>query len=371
LTEGDRVQEPYAPPFDLNWSLGLRGTYTTGSEGDRYDTRLVPAVALDYAGSRSSLGLDGTAELVRSEDGDIDVSALRLGLSGDYALDSVTTLNANADLSLSQDVVGTPGLASDILVAPQNWSGSAEASVDRQFGLFNVAVSAVVARNTYGETMLANGSSIDNSDQDYWSADGTLRVGYQATPIFQVFGEAGLGRDMFDTASGSDLPDATDSTLRAGVTARWSERLEASVSTGMAFRRFDADRLGSFQTQLYDASLSYRPNSTVVLTAGLTTEVTPPGPDASGTARVEYEATADAAYTVNSWLSLRAGAAWNYAEYSGSSDTSSGHALSAGADYQVNGHTAVNADYDYAYSDRQSTGVQDAHRFSLGLTVAR
>ena len=371
LQMSGELREPYDPFFDVDWSLGLRGTYTTGSTGDRFETRVLPAFTLNHLGSRSTVAISGDAEVVRGEEGEIDVSGLRLGLDGGYALDSVTTVSTTADFALSQDIVGTPGIASDVLEAPRNWQASAGATVERQFGLFNVAVSAVVARNAYGETRLIDGSTRDDSDQNYWSTDGTLRVGYQATPIFEVFGEAGMGRDSFDSASAANSADATDTTLRAGVSGNWNERLLASASTGLAFRRFDAESLDSLRTQVYDASLTYALDPTLALKAGFTTTVAPPGPDASGTARVEYEATAEANYTINSWLALRAGAAWSYAEYTGSNDTADGYGFSAGADYQVNSRAAINADYDYAYSDSQNAGVQDAHRISLGLTVSR
>ena len=364
------LREPYNPFFDVQWSVGLRGTYTTGSEGERFDTRILPAVSLDHAGSRSTLSLEAGAEVVRADDGQVDVSELRLNAESTYALDSWTNLNTSAELSLTQDIAGTPGVASDVVVAPQDLSGSVGVGVDRQFGLFNVALSSVVARNIYGDTLLSSGRR-DNSDQNYWSTDGTLRVGYQATPIFEVFGETGVGRDMFDESSASDSFDATDATLRGGITAHWNDTLEASISTGLALRSYDDSSSETTTARLYDANLQYRPNSTLTIDAGFSTTVSPPGPDGSGDARVEYEATAEAGYTVNTWLALRAGAAWTFADYTDSADTASGYGLSAGADYLFNSHTTLNADYDYGYTDSRADGEQDAHRISLGLTVSR
>ena len=68
------------------------------------------------------------------------------------------------------------------------------------------------------------------------------------------------------------------------------------------------------------------------MTAGLATTGAPPGPNAGGTTRIDYTADAEVAYTVNSWLALRALADWNSARFVGSANTETGYGLGAGAD---------------------------------------
>jgi hypothetical protein len=213
----------------------------------------------------------------------------------------------------------------------------------------------------------------DNSEENYWALDTGLRVGFQATPIFEVFGQAGLGRDMFDLPSSAlgVRADATDMVLTGGVTGRWNGIFEATVSAGMAHRRFDAASLGEVVTQLYDAQLSFMPDPTWRMTAGLETVVAPPGPNGEGRARVDHVASAEIAYEVNSWLALRALADWNTARFEGSSTTETGHGLGAGADYRLNAHTALSADYGYDQTESSANGLQEAHRVTVGITLAR
>src|SRR5690606_18133334 len=142
--------------------------------------------------------------------------------------------------------------------------------------------------------------------------------------------------------------DATDMTLVAGVTGRWNSTLEATVATGVTLRRFDVAALGEVQAQVYDASIVFTPDPTLRLRAGLNTTVAPPGPDNAGTARVAYTASCGAEYTVNSWLAMRARAAWNTAAFTGSGNTETGYSLGAGADYKITAHTAIGADYSYS-----------------------
>ncbi|MCR6671958.1 outer membrane beta-barrel protein [Devosia ginsengisoli] len=374
LSNGGWLREPYDPFFDVDWSVALRGSYTKTTSGERFDILVVPTVGLEHIGSRSAVNFDAGAEIVRpSGDGKIDVGALRLGLQTGYDLDSVTRLTANGNLSLTRATPGTPGLADNIAIAPQTISGGFDAGITRQFGKFNIGVTGAAQRHVYGETTLTTGALIDNSDQNYWALDSGLRVGFQVTPIFEVFGRAGLGRDIFDRPSAALLayPNATDITLEGGVTGRWNDVLEITASTGVGLRRFDAAGLDEVVTQLYGAQVSFTPDPTWRMTAGFATTVAPPGPDAGGTTRVDYTANAEVAYTVNSWLALRALADWNSARFAGSTNTETGYGLGAGADYKVNAHTAVSADYGYDHSESSTNGMQDAHRVTVGVTLTR
>ncbi|MHA6731719.1 outer membrane beta-barrel protein [Devosia sp. A369] len=374
LANADGLAEPYDPFFDVDWSVALRGSYTKATAGERFDVRLVPTVGLEHIGTRSAINLDASAELTRpSEGGNIALGALRLGLQSGYDLDSVTRVTATGSLGLTQPLPGTPGLASSIANPPQTTNGGAELGITRRFGKFNVGLTGAAERHVYGATTLTNGSVTDNSEQNFWSLDSALRVGFQATPIFEVFGVAGLGRDVFDLPSSVLLvrPDATDTTLKGGVTGRWNGILEATASVGVGLRRFDASSLGEVVTQLYDAQISFMPDPTWRLTTGFATTVAPPGPNAGGTARVDYTANAEIGYTVNSWLKLRALADWNTAQFTASPDTETGYGFGAGADYKVNAHTAVTADYGFDQADSSANGVQQAHRMTLGITLSR
>ncbi|WP_170848506.1 outer membrane beta-barrel protein [Devosia sp. YR412] len=366
--------EPYDPFFDVDWSVGLRGVYTNATAGERFDVQLVPSVKLEHIGTRSAVNFDASAEITRPHEGNsVDVTALRLGLQTGYQLDSVTRLNGNANFAITQQIAGTPGLAPNIAIAPRTITGGGDVGVTRQFGKFNVSLTGAAQRTSYGPTTLRDGTVIDNFEQDYWALDSGLRVGFQATPIFEVFGLAGAGRDIFDYQSASlgVSTDATDYALKGGVTGRWNSNLEVTGSAGMGLRKFDVASLGEVVSQLYDAQIAYTPDETLRLTAALATTVTPPRPDDAGTTRVDYTATAGVNYKVNSWLALRAFADWYTARFEGSANVETGHGYGLGADYTVNAHTAVTADYEFDHSDTTSYGVQDAHRVTMGVKVSR
>jgi hypothetical protein len=373
MPEGFEVPpEPAHPPVEIDWSVGLKGSYTSATDGNVFVTTLTPAFSATHQGVRTDLTLDGSADLARANDGTVGVTALDLDFGAETALDRDTTVSGTASLGLSQDLPGTPGLNPLITSPAAVITGSVGGEVERRMGRFNLGIQGDLARTLYGPTTRTDTGVTDNSSQNVWQADASLRLGLEATPIFDVFAEAALGRDWFDHAPASGVKaDATSRSLRAGISGDWNGIWSASASFGIGHHDFDAASLGDITTRLYDASLTYSPDSTINLTAALSTTVTPTGSDTTGTARVAHVASADLAYTVNSWLRLRASADWGYSWLDGSTETERSHGLGAGADYKVNSQTAVSADYNYVHRDNSVSGLFDSHTVSLGVTVKR
>jgi len=364
--------EPGHPPFEIDWSVGLKGSYTTATTGQSFVTRLTPGVTATHQGVRTDITLDGTAELVRDDDGTLGATALDLDLRTTTRLDRDTTLGASAQLGLARDLSSTPGLNPLIITPPLEVTGGMGAEIERRFGHFNLGLSGDLKRSIYGPTTRSDTGVTDNSSQNVWEADAALRLGFQATPIIEVFGEASLGRDWFDTAPASGVQtDATSRSLRAGLAGNWSGLLTASASVGVGQHDFDNAALSDITTQLYDASVSFAPDPTVNLKASLATTVAPTGADTNGTARVSHTATAEIDYTVNAWLRLRASAEWGRSWIEASTETEKRHGLGMGADYKLGPHTAVSADYGYAHRDNSLSGVLDSHTVSLGVTIRR
>ncbi|MHA6299569.1 porin [Devosia sp. CAU 1758] len=364
--------EPAHPPVELDWSIGLKGSYTSASDGNNFVTTLNPQFTVTHQGVRTDLVLSGSAELARAGDGSIGATALGLDLEAKTLLDRDTTLFGTARLGLTQDLPTTPGLDPQVSTPPQVLTGALGGAVDRRFGQFNLGLKGALERTMNGPTERTDTGLTDNADQNVWEGDVTLRLGLQATPIFEVFGEASLGRDWFDqVGAGGVRTDATSRTLRTGIAGNWNGVLSASASIGLGQHDFDDASLTDITTRLYDARLTFTPDPTLNLGASLTTSVTPTGTDANGTARVAHIAAANADYTVNSWLRLRASADWTQSWLEGSGESERRHGLGAGVDYKINSRTSLSADYGYAHRDNSATGTFQSHTVSLGVTLRR
>jgi len=365
--------EPFDLPFDVDWNVSLRGSYVEDDDGGRYEASLVPQVSLTREGGRWSMGLDGEAELALPVESETHLEGLRLGVSGAYALDSLTDITMTGALAYEQPNPHDPGIADDVADPADSLSGSAGLGVTRRFGLFTASLDASLARTVYGPTTLVDNSERLNGEDNLWAVDGGLRLGYQITPIIEVFGRGTVGRDIFD----HDIPglgvkaDATQYAVYAGLSGNWRGILTAEGSVGAGLRRFDADALGEIESALFDARLTYSPNSTVNLSAGLGRTLEAAGVDTNATARVETRADVALAYTVNRLLRLRAGADWYEADLEGSGETETGYGFGAGADYRLGPHTQLSADYGYAHTEKSSEPPEDTHRVTVGVTVSR
>jgi len=362
--------EPYDSAFDVDWAVSLRGGFTHDAEGQRYDVVLVPRVGLERdkvgIGLEAELGLpvDGQAGRIERFGGDVE---------GSYAIDRDTEISLRGSVGYEQSDAAEPGIADAVAVPAGSARADFGVGIARQWGLFGAALDAGIERTVYGETQMRDGTLVPNGDRNLVALDAGLRVGYQVTPILEVFGEGEVGRDLFDHASPAlgEKADATRYALRGGVAGSWNGILEAEVSAGTGLRQYEAEGLPDMRSTLFDAHVTFTPDSTVRLSAGLGSSVEPVGPDMPGYARIETSASADAEYNVNSWLRLRASAGWYTARFEGSEETETGHDLGVGADYKVNAHTQLSADYAFAHSARSSETPEDSHRMTVGVTVAR
>jgi hypothetical protein len=362
-----------APPFTVDWSLALRGAYVrSSSSGTSYEALAVPTFKLEHTFLRGKYSLDGSAELSRSTREEFRINALRLGAAGEFQVNEALSLSGSAKFAALTPSASSTGYPTSTVSASRELSGDATGAAAYDFGRLTATLRGSLGRSVYGQTTLANGTQIDNSANDNWRIGGGLRIGYKVTPILTAFVDGGVGYQAYDVVApsyGVKL-DATDLTLRGGISAKFNQVLEGEVSAGLGYRKFAFAAADDFVSQLYDASLTFRPDETLTLRGGLATTVGAPGPNASGAAKVEYAATGDIGYQVNPWVKLRASAGYRYAVFSDSTTLETGYSLGAGTDYLVNENLSLTADYAYS-ATTSATPVDEEHRVTLGATLKR
>lgn len=364
--------EPYHPFVNIDWSIGLRGAYTIGPSGGRYETVLTPTVSGSFDGGRWTSTFSATADLAREQDGEQRLSSIALEGAGTYQLDSVTLASGNASLALSQSAADPDGTPTSVAIEPIVTGASLGGEITRQFGRFNLTGRGSFDRSVTGPSTLTDTSTVDNADQNVTGYGGGLRLGLQVTPIWSVFADGEIGLERFDQPSKTLLVrlDSTTYALKAGVAGQWNDVLSVEGSVGVSLRRFADPGLSDVTATLYDASVTFRPDPTLTLTGAFSTTIDAPG-SGGGSARIGYEATGEFAYEVNRWLSLRGSVGWNRATFSGSPVTETGYNFGVGADYRVNAHTALTADYTFSHSETTPDPAEDTHVIALGLRLSR
>lgn len=363
-----------APPFDLDWSLSLRGAYVQDKNGNHYEAIAAPSGSFRHDFLRGTYSINGSAELSRSTVEDFRINALKLGTTGAYQVNDVLGLAGSANFNLTTPSASSNNQPTDTASASQQITGDALVSATYDWGHLVTTARGSAARSVYGPTTLVNGTQIDNSANDNWQFGTGLRIGYKVTPILTAFVDGSVGYQAYDFVSpsyGVKL-DGADYAVRGGLSSKWSEVLEAEASVGLGLRRFTYGAADDIVSHLYDASVTFRPDETLSIRGALATTVGAPGANASGAARIEYAATSEVTYKVNPWVSLRGSAAYRYAIFSDSQNVETGYSVGAGADYLLNRNISLSGDYRYGATTTAPADTTDQeHRVTVGVTVKR
>jgi hypothetical protein len=360
--------------LDTDWSITTTGAFIEDSvSGSRFQTKVAPSFTINRPGDRLDLGLTGNAQLSKTDGGAVALEQLGLRGTSTFDVSPGGTLTSDAAFSMLQEDPNSPDVGADVATTPVEYSGTAESTYAQKFGRLDFSLKGNLERDLYGPTTLTDGTSLDNTDQDNTRFGGTLRLGFQVTPVVQVFGETGATRTEFDTAStslGTTL-NGTQYSLLAGVAAAWGDELSASVAAGVGVEHFDDASLGDVRAALYDANLTYKPSDVLTLTGDFSSAIAPPGPNGPGTAQVNYQATAGATYLINEWLTARASLNWQNIAYAGTSNTDNSYGFGIGAVYRLNRQTKLSADYSFSRATVTPNPAEDTQTISLGLTFQK
>ena len=74
---------------------------------------------------------------------------------------------------------------------------------------------------------------------------------------------------------------------------------------------------------------------------------------------------------MNPWLKLRADAQWSEAHYQGIDSDEYKWGLGAGADYLLNEHTDLTADYSFLRTEKTPDPATDEHQVTVGVKFHR
>lgn len=358
--------------LDLDWSVGLRGAYTTGTLGSGAEVILAPEFTLNIPGNLLRPTITGDSELVLNDNGVVRIDVLHLGAQSLFEIDPWTSGTASVDGIVSQPDVDDPELPTNTAIAPITFEGSVDASLTRKLGQFEVTARGELGRTIVGPTTLDDSSEIDNSAESSWTAGAGLRVGYRVTPVGTVFVDGSFAATKYDAMSPSLLVFLDGSTYAAkmGATYTPNDLLSAEASIGYGWLDYIDGSLSDAASWTYDASVTFKPDETLALTGGLSTTL---GPSASvpGDTAVTYELTGSANYVVNPWLTLRGSADLGFSYVLGTGDESTDVGAGVGADFATSDHVAITADYSYARTDAPPDPVDETHMIALGVKVSR
>lgn len=362
-------------PFDLDWSLGLRGgiNYDGTGDGPTYELIALPSMTLKHQTIRGGYDVGVSGELSYGVDGSARIGSITGTAGGAYKLDALTTLAGRGNLTVSQDDAGGPDYASNVASAPIVISGDGEVSASRDLGAFNLAVRGSAGREVYGETTYDDNSTADNTFQNTTTYGAGARLGYELTPGLVAFVDLEADYLAYDVPSPSLMVKLDNVTYagRGGLSAKFNETLELEGSLGLGYSDLSDGTLSDFSAVLYDAKATFRPDETLTLSGAFATTISQPGTTSGATAKLTYAATGQVEYLVNPWLKLRADAQWSEAHYQGIDNDEYKWGFGAGADYLLNEHTDLTADYSFLRTEKTPDPATDEHQVTVGVKFHR
>jgi len=359
--------------IDLDWSVGLRGSYTNDSAmGSLYKAIVAPEASLTrhYLGGDASVGAGAAASIdqnkaVRLEDAHANAAS-------SFTLDEFTTLKGSIEVSTIQLSPFDSSLPADTAVTPRETTGTATGSATRKLGQFDFTGTLTGTRFVEGPTTLADSSIVDNSDQSYWLGTATLRTGFEFTPKIALFVEGSDAYTRYDAANpslGVFFHNQT-LTLRGGVSYTQPGTFVAEASVGRGFIN-DADpSLTDRQAWVTNGTLTFTPDETVELVGALDTSIGP-STTVAGDTDVGYSLSGSAKYLVNPWLTLRGTASFDHVITLGSHDTDDTVSAGAGFDFANTKHSSWSVDYLFSRDQKSGLPATNTHAVTVGFTIRK
>jgi hypothetical protein len=264
--------------IDLDWSVGLRGSYTNDSAmGSLYKAIVAPEASLTrhYLGGDASVGAGAAASIDQNKT--IRLEDAHANAASSFTLDEFTTLKGSIEVSTIQLSPFDSSLPADTAVTPRETTGTATGSATRKLGQFDFTGTLTGTRFVEGPTTLADSSIVDNSDQSYWLGTATLRTGFEFTPKIALFVEGSDAYTRYDAANPSlgVFFNNQTLTLRGGVSYTQPGTFVAEASVGRGFINYADPSLTDRQAWVTNGTLTFTPDETVELVGALDTTIGP------------------------------------------------------------------------------------------------
>jgi hypothetical protein len=376
--------DPYAPigiragTFVLRPQLeqGIGWTSNAGNApGGRASVFSETALRLDaqsdWSRHRAAFTADGSYR--KSLSGD-RIDEIDGGVTGRIDFDLAHELAAfvAAGYRADPESASTPGAIAGAVEQPLRHTLDASAGLSKDAGPLRFALTGALARETFDDAELTDGTVVSQRDRDSTLATATLRAGYAISPALAPFVEAEIGRRIYDETldSGGYARSADRYALRGGVAFDFGEKLNGEIAAGWLTERPDDSRLDDVSGLSLIGNVAWSPvrGTTLRLTAGTTVE-TAAAPGEAGSLLYTGNLALERQLRAN--LTGRAVAGLDWRDYAGG-----GHDLvmrgEASLTWWMNRYAGITASASHEVQESSLPGRDwDATRVWLGMTLQR
>lgn len=382
------IDEMPAPATFDNRAPGIRiGTFTlrpSVTETVTSETRKTPAgktrrtfLANDIRGTLTSdwarHGLTvngrGTFETGNRNRGD----GPTLNFDADLRLDLAeqTTANITAGYNFEREDDSDP----NAITGASSQSGihrlNAGVALQRSLGIIRGTAAVGVARTTYSNARLADGTSFDEEDRNRTATDIRLRAGYELSAALIPFVEVAAGVTRYDNSLDRNGYDRSSNfqALRTGVELDLGEKLRGELALGYRWVNFDDDRLLTPKGLTVDGAMQWSPQRGTDVSLGLRTtleEATTPGLGGW----TQYEVLGGIDHRLRENLLARLSASGRWREYPSASGLENFVTWNTGAGLVWNINRYLDLDTTISWERTPYDGTSE-FRIGTGLTLRR
>lgn len=333
-----------------------------------------PELRVQSDWSRHSLGFTATSSHVRYNRFRVEnVDNATVGATARIDVTSRTTVDIDGSFKLGQEDRDSIELPQGAVSGTDVTTWEAGAGITQRFNRLTVSLRGDIDALEYGDTDLAAGGSVDNGDRDYVETAGTLRLGYEVSPVLQPFVEGSYSVRDHDRKIDRDglRRDSDGFAAAAGVAVNLGPILRGEVSAGYVRRDYHDPLLRPADGVTFDASLTWAPTRLTTITAGAETtvaETTVLGASAAVTHGVNAELSHSLSYN----LTARAGGTYSHTEYPGTTISEDRVGATAALEYRANPNVVLRAGYAYQiYESTEPDSDFDTHTVKIGVKLQK
>ncbi|TCT13266.1 hypothetical protein EDC22_101127 [Tepidamorphus gemmatus] len=284
-------------------------------------------------------------------------------------------LGFRAAYSITPESRGDPNVPQAVVNPPDSELAEIEASYSHRFGRVEMAIRGGIARSSYDDAVLVDGTVVDNSDRNYREYAGALRTSVDMDEGRRaVFVEVGANRRKYDRRfddNGIERGSRGYDVL-IGVAFEQGEPLSGEVGIGYQNQIQDNPGLPDIRGLMIRGSLVWQPTAltTVTLDGSILPEEATLDPTASG-ARV-YTVDLGVRHALRRNLIVSAGAGYSESQYIGSDRVERDYVVTAGLEYLVSRWLSFKLKASHSRYDSNVPGEDyDETRVEAGMRLQR
>lgn len=264
----------------------------------------------------------------------------------------------------SSDSIESP-TGADVTENPVSTTYKAFSEGTFQRGRLTSSLRSTLSRTEVSSSLLSDGTSLEQDDQNNTQISGLLRLTYETSPAIKPFVELGLSSVKFDNLiSGTNIKaDGGQYSLRTGFEFDLRDKLNGTVDVGYATHDFHDQSLDDLSAFTLNGSVNWSPERFTTVTAAFATTLNGSA-EGAGSGAVTRVGTLSIARDVRANLTLGAKVSLSMQEFQKSNRTDETWQAEINTEYRVNRNAALFGRLGY-----ETTSSNDATTAVIGLRI--